>query len=75
MKIDTIQKIVELIEIEKTGPPFQFANQLKISERMLYNYLDILKNEFAAPISFCKIKQSYYFNEKGKLDLTWQEGV
>ncbi len=74
MKIETIQKIIELIEVEKTGPPTQFATELKISERMLYNYLDILKTEFTAPILFCKTRQSYYFTEKGKLDLTWQNG-
>lgn len=38
MKIQTIQKIVELVEVVKTGPPYKFAYQLKISERMRYNY-------------------------------------
>jgi predicted transcriptional regulator len=75
MKIELIQKIMKEIELEKTGNPAQFSNQLNISERMMYKYISLLRVEFGVPISYCRKRKSYCFTEKGSLDLTWQEGV
>jgi hypothetical protein len=41
---------------------------------MVYNYLDVLKNEFGAPIKYSRVIKSYFFTEEGKIELQWQEG-
>jgi hypothetical protein len=73
MNFEIIQKIIELITIEDSGSPIDFANKLNIGERMLYKYISALKIEFKAPIKYCRKRRSYCFTEKGKLDLRWQE--
>lgn len=41
---------------------------------MVYNYLDVLKNEFRAPIKYNRTLRTYFFTEEGKIELSWQEG-
>ena len=74
MNIEVLQKIIECIHEEKTNKPIDFAKKLQISERIVYKYISILKTEFDAPIKFCRKRQTYYFTEKGCLNLTWQKG-
>lgn len=74
MNIKNIQLLITLIDQAATGSPAMLAARFGISERMVYKYLDILKSEFNAPIKYDRKKQSYYFTEKGSIDLRWQEG-
>ena len=73
--IVNIQKLIELIHEENTGTPKMIAEKLDVSERMIYNYIDIIKTEFKAPVKYDRILKSYYFESKGKLDLRWQKDV
>lgn len=50
----------------------QFAKQLEISERSLFNYLNVLKNEFQCPLIFDKSSNSYQFKQAGNLNFKWQ---
>ena len=50
---DRIQKMHRHIQTETTGCPEQFAQQLHLGRRQLYNELERLK-ELDAPIKYCK---------------------
>ncbi|MFZ2906542.1 MAG: HTH domain-containing protein [Cyclobacteriaceae bacterium] len=52
-----MQYLQELIEKQKTGTPKELAGRLGISERMVYYYLDVLKEEMN--IEFCQKRKSY----------------
>ena len=52
---DRIQKMHRLIQAETTGCPKQFAQQLHLSRRQLYNELERLK-ELDAPTKYSQIK-------------------
>jgi transcriptional antiterminator len=71
--ISKIQKLIDEIHDGNTGSPKQISIKFKVSERMVYRYIDIIKNEFNAPVKYCRIKQTYYFETKGKLDLRWKK--
>lgn len=73
MRIRTIQKLIDLITQENTGNAKKISIQLGISERMVYKYILILKQDFNAPVVFCRKKNSYVYKEKGNLNLYWQK--
>jgi predicted DNA-binding transcriptional regulator YafY len=57
---DRLGHLQELIRKEGTGTPKELANHLNISERMVYRYLNELK-DMGKQIEFCRIKRSYKF--------------
>jgi hypothetical protein len=65
---ERIQKMHRLIQAETTGCPEQFAKQLHLSRRQLYNELERLK-ELDAPIKYCKKKISFYYTHSFDLEL------
>jgi predicted transcriptional regulator len=73
MNIKKIQLLIELIDDANTGKPTELATKLGVTERMVYKYLDILKSEFNAPIKYNHSTKTYFFTEKGSIDLRWQE--
>ena len=70
-----IQQLIEAIHAGETGTPKELSSKLGVSERMVYNYLDVLKNEFGAPIRYSRAMKSYFFTEEGKTELRWQDGA
>ena len=72
MKIPTLMTIIDLIQERNTGTPKELAKKVKISERMVYKYMDELKQEFNAPVKYDKSHKTYYFNGSGNLKLHWQ---
>lgn len=67
--IERINTIDRLIKIRGTGAPYKLAEKLNISERTLYYYISFLKDN-GAPIRYCHIRQSYYYQEEGYLNAT-----
>jgi len=66
LNIRVIIRIHDLICLEQTGKPSQFAEKIGISKRTLYEYLSFMKNELNAPIVFNREKESYeYYMECG----------
>ena len=63
MNIKIIIRIHEMISLENTGKPKSFADVLDVSERTVYNYIAFMKEELNAPITYCPIKESYYYTE------------
>ncbi len=74
MYLENLQRLLESIEQQSTGNAREIAKELNVSERMVYNYLDVLKNEFGAPIKYDRVIKSYFFTEEGKIELRWQGG-
>ncbi len=73
MNIVKLKEFIELISNGNTGTPKQVSNKLGVSERLVFFYVSILKKEFHAPIKYCRKTKTYYFTEKGKIDLNWKE--
>jgi transcriptional antiterminator len=71
-QLATLQRIYLGIKQSNTGSAAQFAKQLGISERSLFYYLNVLKNEFQCPLIFDKSNNSYQFKQAGNLNLKWQ---
>jgi transcriptional antiterminator len=71
MNIDKMKHLIFLVKIESTGTPKELSQKIQLSERMLYNYLKILKEKIKAPICYNSIKNTYYFSEPGTLEWEW----
>ena len=71
MNILKIKHFIHLIEKERTGSAKVAAERIGISERMVFNYVRILKTELNAPINYNRNKQTYSYNENGKLIWKW----
>ena len=71
MNILKIKHFIHLIEKERTVSAKVAAERIGISERMVFNYVHILKTQLNAPINYNRNKQTYSFNENGKLIWKW----
>ena len=60
--ISRIDEIDRLIQIEKTGCSSSFAHRLGISRSLLMLHLRELREDFGAPICFCRKRQTFYYN-------------
>lgn len=63
-QIDLISRIDFFISHGATGPPDEFAKKLNISRRKLFKYLELLKEDFSAPISYSSLRQSYTYKKE-----------
>jgi predicted DNA-binding transcriptional regulator YafY len=63
-----LETIDHLIKIKGTGSPKQLARRLNISERSIYDYIELLKM-LGAPIRYSKTRRSYYYEADGYLNL------
>ena len=57
--IERYQRIQNLIFNEKTGNSEEFASKIGMSRRMLFNYLDDLR-DMGLEIEFCRKRRTYY---------------
>jgi len=73
MNISKIKNLMHLIEKERTGTPKELAKRLELSERMVYIYVDVLKKDLKAPVVYNRTKQTYLYNEQGKMCWEWAE--
>ncbi|MCE2743406.1 MAG: hypothetical protein LW701_07550 [Fluviicola sp.] len=71
MNLDKIKYFIHLVEKERTGTAKAAAEKIGVSERMIFNYVNFLKNQLNAPISYNREKQSFVFTEEGKLFWKW----
>ena len=72
MNIQKIKHFIHLVYKERTGSPEEAAKKIAVSERMIYIYVGILKNEFNVPIDYNRYKQTYCFLEPGHLVWEWE---
>lgn len=73
MNITKMKQFIQLVEKERTGSPKEVAEKLEVSNRMIHNYVQLLKDNFNVPIEYNRYKKSYNFTSKGKLIWEWQK--
>lgn len=61
----------QLIQIKATGPPAELAAKIGISERSIFDYLNLMR-EMGAPIKFSHLKKSYYYVYNGCFQIGFQ---
>ncbi|NNK18879.1 MAG: HTH domain-containing protein [Maribacter sp.] len=66
--LERLQQIHQLIEIERTGSPTELANKLRISQRLVYNLIEQLK-DFKAAIRYDRGRKTYYYYEDFRLEV------
>jgi len=71
--IRRLRRIDSMIREENTGAPTEFATKLGVSERSIYGYLRFMKS-LHAPIKFCPLKNTYYYDKKGELVISFVGG-
>ena len=67
MQKDIVQRLARidhLIRIKGTGSPVQLAGKLGVSERSVYEYINLMK-EFGAPIKFDAYRETYFYEKEG----------
>lgn len=72
--LERLQQIHELIEAENTGTPGEIANKMEISERLVYNLIEQLK-DFEAEICYSRKSKTYYYCEDFQLKVTFSVTV
>ena len=63
-----------LIRSKRTGAPRDLARRLKISERTLYDFLEVMRS-LGAPIEYCKLTKTYYYTEKGSFNIRFKKAI
>jgi len=61
--IRIIIKLHELIKAQRTGTPNELSNKLGLSVRTVFNYINFMKSELEAPISFNSQTKNYYYEK------------
>ena len=59
-KIEKLEFLHKLIELEHTGSPHQLAGRINVSRRTLFRCLLDMK-DLGFQISYCSCRQTYYF--------------
>lgn len=67
--LERLQQVHQLIEIERTGTPTELARKLYVSERLVYNLLEQLK-DFRASICYDRGRKTYYYCEEFRLEVS-----
>jgi hypothetical protein len=73
--ITRIRRLDSLIRRKSTGSPKELADKLDISERWLYKFLEELKEEFDCPIIYDHYRQSYVYEEQGKMFIGFRKNL
>lgn len=70
---ERLERIDYLIRIKGTGSPRQLADRLGLSERSIYEYLNLMK-DLGAPIKYSNARHSYYYEHEGSFKLCFLPG-
>jgi predicted DNA-binding transcriptional regulator YafY len=66
--INHLIRIDNLINRQATGNAKELSDKLGVSERSIYNYLNLMKN-FGAPIYYSISRHSYFYKTTGKFHI------
>ena len=70
-KLQQIKRLDSLIRRRATGSPSELAERLELSERQLYNIMNMLK-DMDAPVAYSTGEQTYYYERNVKLILGFE---
>jgi len=48
---------------------------LQLSERTIYDYINVLKEDFNAPVKYNKTTKTYYYETNGRINLKWGKKI
>ncbi|MBN1251558.1 MAG: hypothetical protein JXR51_14255 [Bacteroidales bacterium] len=65
---EKIKRIDQLIRMEATGNPDQFAQKLGIAKSTLYSYINIMK-QYDAPIKYNDERKTFVYTSNGILKI------
>ncbi len=65
VNLERVSRIDYLIRLKGTGSPETLARSLGISKRMVYHYINWMRDQ-GAPIKYCKLNASYYYAQEGR---------
>lgn len=71
--IRIFMRINAFIFRKATGTPEQFAKTMEMCRSNLLRYIKAMRNA-GAPIKYCRIRQTYYYNRKGNFIFGFIEG-
>ncbi|GAA4826848.1 hypothetical protein [Algivirga pacifica] len=63
--IERLNRMDSLLKAKRTGPPKAFAQEVQISERHLYEFLEEVQSTFNTDIRYCRQGKTYYFFREG----------
>ncbi|MCJ7467956.1 MAG: HTH domain-containing protein, partial [Maribacter sp.] len=66
--LERLSQLHALIENERTGSPKDLANRMNISERLVYNLIEQLK-DFEASICYDRGRKTYYYSDDFQLQV------
>ncbi|MFY0599697.1 MAG: helix-turn-helix domain-containing protein [Cyclobacteriaceae bacterium] len=69
-QVERFQLLNKLISEENTGTPKELAKRLGVSERQLYNLIDILRGE-GVKITYSKKIKSYSYSEISSVQISF----
>lgn len=69
---ERLDHLNDLIKKKSTGPPEQLARKLKVSERTIFEYVEILRS-LGAEIKYSRDRQSYYYPVDGTFDFQFKK--
>ena len=61
-QLEMLDRLHCLIRRRGTGSPKSLAKRLEVSERTVYNLLDIMR-DLGAEITYCRCSKTYYYEE------------
>lgn len=64
--LERLQQLHELIDGENTGSPKEIAYKMKLSERLVFNLIEQLK-DFQASICYSRKSRTYYYHDDFQL--------
>jgi len=66
--LERLQQLHNLIDTQSTGSPGELADKLNVSERLVYNLIEQLK-DFEAAICYSRKSKTYYYCEDFQLEV------
>lgn len=67
-KINTIERIDQLIRLKATGSPDELANKLNLTRSTVYEIIDCMK-AMDADIKYSKTRKSFYYESEKVLTI------
>ena len=72
--LERLQKIHNLIVNECTGTPAEISTTMRISVRLVYNFLECLK-DYVAQINYSRSRKTYYYKTNFELNINFNVQV
>jgi len=69
-KLNTIERLHQLIHMQATGKPNVLANKLGLSRRAVFDIINLIK-QLGAPVEYCIYKQTYYYTFECELNIRY----